>query len=347
MEQNNSESKFAWKSQHEGFQDALTYLKGRQQGEIKSLITAWDSFNTRTVNGIEWHQTIGVGARSGGGKTLWKDQLIRDLFRLNPTGNFRVLEFQLEMVTKASAIREFSSVTKKDYRTLCSAETPIDQSVIDDCFAYAVKKVKYPIHVIEKSPTVEEFELIIRDYMQQSFTLIDKTITLSDGTKTNVKFKQFKPAIITIDHTILIKRGKGERDTLEMLYNLLEKVTLLKREYPITFIILSQLNRSVEHPDRCENGSYGNYINEGDFFGSDALLMHSDMLIGIDKPWKRKITEYGPERFIIDDPNILVVNYLKVRNGEPGASFFTARFDIMEMHQALPPAQAQRKMRAI
>lgn len=347
MSEENSGPKFAWKSQHEGFQDALTYLKGRQLGNIKSLITAWDSFNNATVNGIEWHQTIGIGARSGAGKTLTKDQLIRDIFRLNPAADFRVLEFKLEMVDVASAIREFSSVTQRDYRTLCSAEAPISDEIFNKCYEYAKEKVKYPIHEVTKSPTVEEFTRIIREYMEQSFKLEDKTVTLANGTKITKKVKVYKPAIITLDHTGLVKRSRanGEKDTLETLYNFGEAMTDLKREYPITFIILSQLNRAILHPDRCENGSYGNAIIESDFWGADALLQHCDLLIGIDAPAKRKITEYCPERYIIDDPNILALHYLKVRNGAPGISFFTARFDVMELHQRAPLVQIQRKMR--
>ncbi len=347
MEQKSIEPKFAWKSQHEGFQDALNYLKGRQQGTITSLVTGWSKLNEVTVNGLEWHQTIIIGARPGSGKTLCKDQLIRDLFRLNPAANFRVLEFQLEMVAKSSAIREFSSVTKKNYRALCSGDQALPDDILKQCYEYAKEKVKYPIHVVEKAPTVEEFETIIRHYMEQSINMVDKTIKLSNGTEAITKVKQYKPAIITVDHSILIKRGKGERDTLEMLYNFGEVLTKLKREYPITFIILSQLNRSIEHPDRCENGSYGNYILESDFFGSDSLLMHADLMMGIDKPSKRCISEYGVKRHIVDDQNMLVIHYLKVRNGEPGMSFFTAKFDVMEVHERLEPGKRESKMRQI
>ena len=57
-----------------------------------------------------------IGGRPGSGKTLIKDQIIRESFALNPHDKFRVLEFQCEMVGRTSAIREFSSVTGKTYK---------------------------------------------------------------------------------------------------------------------------------------------------------------------------------------------------------------------------------------
>ncbi len=95
-----------------------------------------------------------------------------------------------------------------------------------------------------------------------------------------------------------------------MLYQLGEELTKLKRKLPIIFIILSQLNRNVDSPDRAENGKYGNYILDSDIFGGDALLQHADMLIGINRPAHRKIEYYGPERYIIADDTVLVAHFL-------------------------------------
>ena len=71
-----------------------------------------------------------IGGRPGSGKTLIKDQIIRESFDLNPDDDFRVLEFQFEMVGRTSAMREFSSVTGKTYKELCSAGSTISTDVI-------------------------------------------------------------------------------------------------------------------------------------------------------------------------------------------------------------------------
>ena len=64
----------------------------------------WESLKGKTV----------IGGRPAAGKTLIKDQIIREAFTLNKGDKFRVLEFSLEMVQRVSAIREYLRTTKYD-----------------------------------------------------------------------------------------------------------------------------------------------------------------------------------------------------------------------------------------
>jgi hypothetical protein len=126
---------------------------------------------------------------------------------------------------------------------------------------------------------------------------------------------------------LLLKRAPGEKDKFDTLYTLGETLTALKRKYPIAFIIISQLNRAIDSPERNEDGKYGNFILESDIMGADALLQHADTLIGLNRPGKQKIKYYGVERYIIDsDPTILVMHFIKCRNGETGVAFFKTAF---------------------
>ncbi len=61
-----------------------------------------------------------------------------------------------------------------------------------------------------------------------------------------------------------------------MLYELGEALTELKKQYPVWFIILSQLNRDINKPERNKNGQASNFISESDLFGADALMQHAD-----------------------------------------------------------------------
>lgn len=343
---NEDKNPLPWMDQREAYEEALRYISNRRLGKITSLLTAWNSLNKVTVNGLEWHNTIVIGARPGGGKTLMKDQLIRDLFVLNPLANFQVLEFEFEMLSTVKCLRSLSSETKRTYRDLCSADNPLEKEVFDDCVTHARKKLEFPINIRHTPCTVTRLEEIIHQYMEHHSYLKLVDVKDKEGNISKVQKKTYKGTIVSLDHSNLVRKDKHEKNTLEMLYNLGETITKLKRMYPITFIILSQLNRDIEHPDRCQSGTYGNYVLESDFFGSDALLQHADVLIGVDKPAKRKITEYGPLRYLIDDPNLLAIHYLKVRNGEPGMAFFTAKFDTMEVHERqVEPVKIQRKMR--
>lgn len=338
-----------WKDQRAGFQDSLKYLQGRMKGEIKSLRTPWPKFNDAGTDGIEWHSTTVIGGRPASGKTLIKDQIIREAFKLNSADDFRVLEFSLEMLARVSAIREYSAILGKTYKYLCSAEAGVKLTPGDlkSCLEYANTRVKYPIDIIEEPCTVSEFRLYIQQYMDEHSTKEDgQEEYIEDGVKKTRTFQKtvYKKTIITLDHSLLLKKDAYEKDKYDMLYALGEALTFLKRRYPIAFIILSQLNRNIDTPERQENGKYGNYILESDIFGADALLQHADMLVGINRPGKQKIQYYGPDRYIIDNEFILVMHFIKCRNGDTRMSFFKAEFEKMQITEMLTPATQERKI---
>ena len=278
------------------------------------------------------------------GKTLIKDQIVRNTFTLNPGEDIRILEFKLEMVARTSAIREYSSLLGRTYKYLCSAEGTLLHADLLKCHAYAKERIKYPIDVIDEPCTVKEFIQIIIEYMESHSTT--ETIESLDSQNPNpILKKTYKKTMITLDHTILLKKSEYEKDKMDMLYNLGEALTSLKRKYPVIFIILSQLNRNIDNPERAEDGRYGNYVLESDFFGADAMLQHADMLIGLNRPAKQKIRFYGPDRYIILDEMTLVAHFLKCRNGDTRMSFFKAEFERMQISEMPTPPTQDKKIR--
>jgi replicative DNA helicase len=322
-----------WKSQKDGFADSLRYLKGRMEGSIKSIKTPWAKFNDATTDGLEWHSMTVIGGRPGSGKTLIKDQMVREAFKLNPDENFRVLEFQFEMLARTSAIREYSSVLGKSYKYLCSADGKLTTEDLQICYDHAKERVKLAIDVVEEPITVNELREVIADYMQQHMILNE------------AGDYEFTKTIVTLDHSLLLKKAPFEKDKFDTLYNLGEAITELKRKYPIAFIILTQLNRGIDNPERNEDGKYGNYILESDIFGSDALLQHADTLIGINRPGKQKIKLYGPDRYLIEDDKVLVLHFLKCRNGDNRMSFFRAEFARMRIAEMPTPPQQEKRLK--
>jgi hypothetical protein len=340
-----------WSSKRQGFLDSLHYMQGRMRGEIKSFKSPWLKVNDATTDGFEWHSTTVIGGRPGSGKTLMKDQIIREGFKLNAGEDFRVLEFQFEMLSRTSAIREYSSVLGKSYKYLCSADGKISEEHLRACHDYAKEAVKYPIDIVEEPCTVKDMKEIIHAYMLAHSTLemVRETSKDEEGKpqEKDVQKRIYKKTIITLDHSLLLKKNKleGEKDKHDMLYALGEAVTDLKRKYPIHFIILSQLSRGIDTPERNEDGKYGNYVLESDIFGADALLQHADTLIGINRPGKQKIKFYGPDRYIIDDEYTLVMHFLKCRNGDTRMSFFKAEFAKMRIIEMQTPGQQEKRLK--
>lgn len=328
---------YRWKSQKDGFQESLMYMKGRQEGTIKSLLTPWEKFNDAGTAGIEWNTITIIAARPAGGKTVLESQIVREAHDLNPGEDFRILRFQLEMLARTSAIREYSSFTNRSYKYLCSAEGTLTDEDLIACKEYASKVVKYPIDIVDDPVTVGEFVETVEQYMELHMLKDSNGRAMLDP----MGRRQYSKTLVSFDHSILLKKSQHERDKMEVLYNFGEALTKLKKKYPIAFLILSQLNRDVEKPERCEDGKYGNYPNNSDIFGSDALLQHADMVIAIDRPALRNIKLYGPQRFIIQDDKTLVLHFLKCRNGDPRKSFFRAEFERMSMAEMPPPPTQQ------
>jgi replicative DNA helicase len=322
-----------WKPQKNSFLEALTYLNKRRNGEIKSIKTPWQKFNDASIDGIEWNTITVIGGRPASGKTAIVEQIIKESFILNSTENFRVLQFQFEMLGRVQAIREYSSVIGRSYKYLCSADGKLSEDDLRKCHEYSKRKVKNSkIDIVDTPQTVDEFKRIVKEYFE-AHSYLDNTT----GKKT------FVPTIITIDHSVLFKKAPYEKDKLETLNNLGETLTELKKKYPVAFIVLSQLNRNIDSPERAEDGKYGNYVLESDIFGADALLQHADLVVGINRPGQRKIKFYGPDRYIISDDNVMVMHFLKCRNGDTRMSFFQAQFEKMKIVEIpTPPTQQKR-----
>ena len=333
-----------WFNQKVSYNRALQYIQKRKNGSIGSFKTPWDKVNEAGVNGVEWQSMLVIGGRPGSGKTLIKDQIIREAAINNPGETMNILEFSLEMVARASKVREFCAVLEKPYKYICSAyeDNKISNADLQKLLKHSQNATdidKYPVDIVEKPPTNNTFEKIIDQYMEEHCV-----ITPVEKNGVTVKQKRYVNTVITLDHSYLLKKDADEKTKTDMLYNLGEKCTLLKRKYPIIFIILSQLGRHVEAPERNENGKYGNYILETDILGGDALLQHADMVIGINRPAMKFIQYYGPDRYVIMDDSVLVFHFLKTRTGDTRMSFFKAEFDKMRVVEAVTPNTQKKTM---
>jgi replicative DNA helicase len=308
-------------SERDAVKKALYKMKARHNGELKSLKTAWVNFNNAFCDGLEWRTITVVGARPGTGKTLFMEQLVNDVIKINPDQKFRVLKFQFEMLDETNGIRKLSMNVGSDYNTLMSKEKPVDKGIFQKCVQFYESTEKHDLVDVVYDPcTVDEMCATIHAYMEKHKT--------EDG---------FTNTLVTIDHSALFRVGKGQKDKFEMLYGLGEGLTEMKKKFPVAFLVLSQLNRNVETIERAKDGTYGNYILDSDLYGSDALLQHADVVLGINRPFNRRIKFYGPEKYIINDPDLLIFHILKSRNGFMGMNFYRLDSTVMRIVEVDAP----------
>jgi len=312
-------------SERQSLERGLVKMKAKREGKIPALVTAWPKFNDAFCDGLEWKTITVVGARPGTGKTLFMEQVVSDIIEKNPDQKFRVLKFQMEMVDETSAIRKFGLITGADYNTLMSKDGKlVDKKLFEKCVEYYKSTINNDlINVIYDTCTVSEMCATIHYELERYKN--------EDGTYPNM--------LVTIDHSALFKNDIGQKDKFEMLGALGEALTYMKKNYPVAFVVLSQLNRNIDDTKRQVEANYGNYVLDSDIYGSDALLQHADVVIGINKPSIRKIKKYGPEKFLIEDPDTLVFHFLKSRNGMTRISFFKLDRTTMRIVEIPTPAR--------
>lgn len=100
--------------------------------------------------------------------------------------------------------------------------------------------------------------------------------------KTRNLVEDKKNIIITIDHTLLIKglRGDSEKDTLDELSHAMIHMKRAIKSMGINSIIimLAQLNREIEKPERTMNPML-HYPTKNDIFGASSIYYCSDYVI--------------------------------------------------------------------
>lgn len=294
----------------EAYQQALEYAQKRKEGVIKSLRTPWAKFNEISMDGLEWNSLTVIAGRPGSGKTLIGSMISREAFRLNTDQDFCVLDFQFEMLSRNIALREISGNINVNVRRLSSVGTTVTDQDMEAAINYCKANSHKEIYTYERPLNVEKMREMIYHFYS---------------------VKQ-KPVLITLDHSLLLKRSASENDRIETLYNLGNMLAETRRQLPVSFVVLSQLNRDIETTERLKPGSIGNFVKDSDVFGADALLQFTDILIGINRPAKYGLQFYGPEKIPVEN-DTLMVHFLKVRNGEPCLTRFKADFAKSKIYQ--------------
>jgi replicative DNA helicase len=310
-----------WKKYGEILQESINYVEKRARKDIKSLKTSWKGFNTIGLNGIEWQSLYVLAARPGVGKTLIAGSITRSLQELNKDQEFMVLHFQFEMLGRNMGLRELSAATNLNIRYIQSAQDdgmpPLTKGDYEKLTKYADSQATRNEFVIDKAMTVKQMRNAIVSFYN--------------------KYKL--PVVITLDHTLLVRMESTENNKQVTLQNLATMMTEMKNLLPVTFIILTQLNREIDNAERQKPGKLENFPTEADVFGSDYLLQCADVMIAYNRPAKYNITRYGPQKYIITpfDKYLLAMHVLKNRFGETSIQWYKADYATMSVVETSTP----------
>lgn len=312
-----------WRKYSEILEESLSYVAKRARKEIKSLKTSWKGFNSIGLNGVEWQSLYVLAARPGVGKTLISATLARDLQTFNKDQDFNVLHFQFEMLGRNMGVRELSASNNLDIRYLQSA---------DDDGMPPLTKGDY-----------EKLDRYVKAQHERNEYVVDRPMNVSQMFDTIKSFydEHKKPFVVTLDHTLLVKQSAAENSKQLTLQNLATMLTEVKNRYPVTFIILTQLNREIDDAERQKPGKLANFPTEADVFGSDYLLQCADVMVAYNRPAKYNITRYGPQKYIItpSDKFLLAAHVLKNRFGETSIQWYRADYAKMSVVETVEPSR--------
>lgn len=285
-----------------------TYVEKRSTGEITSLLTPWKSLNKRGINGLEWGSIITLGGMSGSGKTAIASILETNLFDLNPKEKFACLNITLEMKAYKLAGRKISSKLGIPTTELYSADKPF------------LKTERF--NKVKESLSNNEI-YYLEDYITTTGikNLFTQVYHHLNPNAANTPIHDHKGIVLFLDHSILVQKEKGKEDNrLDALQNLCEMFNDLKKKYKGLFIILTQLNRSIEASERRDENKNQilHFPTKGDIYGGDSLYQFSDIVLVAHRPEMSSIslTKYGPDEW--DTRNKIFFHYLKTRESEPG-----------------------------
>jgi len=299
----------------EAARQELRYIKGRMDGNIKSLITPWRRFNEASMNGIEWGSIVTIGGMSGSGKTAILNELETGLFEMNPKEDFAVLSFNFEMIARRLVGRKISKAMNVTVKQMYSAD------LIDKHKNFTLEKYNGAVDYLKTIKNVPVYYVDIPGTVRD----IEKTI---EHFAMEIPENQYKGILVSLDHSVLVKKF-GLQNTLDVLYELAAMFNGMKKRIKAAFIIISQLNRAIESVERIQNKNM-HFPMKSDVFGADALYQYSDVFMITHRPEMLHIERYGPTE--LDTKDLIYWHYLKTRDGDP----FTAKMkNLLKYNQVI------------
>lgn len=296
--------------------DIVTYMNNRRKGLAKSLKTPWKKLNEACMGGIEWQTITTIAGMSGSGKSSIINELETGLFDLNKDENFSVLNFNFEMLAMKIIGRKISKGLGMTTIDLYSGKE--NNSLSDEDFNKALelardKLSKYDIHYVENPGTVQQ---------------IKKTILSFCLSRGNNSKDSEHGTVITLDHALLVSGKSGDIER-KILFDLMIMMNDLKKSLKVSFILLSQLNRSIEDKERITVNEL-HYPKKADIFGADSMYQFSDIVLVSHNPKQLGIRYYGPDKIGTDGK--IFWHFLKMREGMP---FIAVMKDNLKHNQIL------------
>lgn len=268
--QTSSRTPLPYKHVSDAVAQALEYMDGRRKGTVKSLKTSFPKLNKALLAGVEWGRIFTIAGLSGSGKSTICEQLKRDFVDYNKDQDFDILSFEFEMLGQDQVARNLSGKLDTSTKQLYSADVPLSDSQFDRVKELSKEIAEYPIYYVDDIGSVEDIRDTIIGFIEEQQLM-----------------QRQRGLVVTVDHVLLTKgrMGEDEKITIDRLTHLCVQLRKYysSRGMKIIFILLSQLNRNIETPERVLNPEL-HYPTKNDIFGASSLFYSSDYVLITHKP---------------------------------------------------------------
>lgn len=245
------------------------YITKLRTGEIKSLKTSFSKLNKALLNGIDWNRIFTIAALSGGGKSTILEQIKRDFLDLNGD-SFEILSFDFEMLIEDQLTRYVSSKIKKSLKDIYSSDKPLSDEDYKEVVDILEARKNAPVFYVDNPGTPEQIRATILQFaMERDLLSLNKGL------------------VISIDHATLVKGKSGETEKT-IIDELMTVFLELKKYFASTglrciFLVLSQLNRDIERPERTSNPLL-HFPTRNDIFAASSIYHCSDYVMISHRP---------------------------------------------------------------
>jgi replicative DNA helicase len=264
-------------------------IQRRKSGELTGLRTYWKKFNRLTGGGIQEGGQYVIGGRSGVGKSAFVNLLIKSLFDCNPHKKVVVLYFNFEMPSYKQVVRNMSNILGLTVDQLMSAEDKLTDDQLKN--------------VIGTEKALSDYNIYFIDVPLNITQIYQKIIEFRN------KFPNYD-LVNVFDHSRLVI-DEEKSDEMRKIDRLSKTCMYLKKKIHCSNIIVSQLNRNIESPDRAKT-DYEPIAS--DIFGADSVYQDADMVIVLHSPEKHHVKVYHG----LPTKDLIAMHILKNRDGDTG-----------------------------